>query len=532
VLAVLVVIDQLRADYLTRWQPLFVPDGFRRLTSGGAWFQNCHYPYSGTWTGPGHASIATGCSPHKHGIIANDWYDALARKLVNCVTPERDEEVVPAGSSRWDIAASPRRLLSPTLADALKDATKGKGRVVTLSLKDRSAVLPGGQRPDACYWAAASGPFITSTHYRRSLHPWMQAFNRDRVSDRWFGKKWERLRPKLDYERWSGPDDVPGEGGRGLTPTFPHLLAGLRSSPDRAYYTTLAASPFGNDVLLDLACRAIEAEKLGTRDVPDLLCLSFSSNDLAGHVWGPDSQEVLDTTLRTDLIVRDLLKFLDKRVGKGRYVVALTADHGVCPLPEVSRKQGREAARVDAKLLFEQAETFLDKEFPVKRTAGVKERWLDATRESMIFLNRSLLGRLRLNHTAVEQALAKWLSGQLGIQCAYTYTQLQAGIPASDTLGQQVWRSFHPARSPDVILIEKPYHLVSTYLSGTTHGSPHPYDTHVPLLVYGPDVVPGVRKDAITPQAVAAILARALNIPPPRDAQATVPEKLFRAGKK
>ncbi len=528
-LAVLIYFDQMRGDYLVRWDGLFEDGGFKRLDGEGAWFQNCHYPYAGTWTAAGHASVATGCSPWRHGIIGNEWYDAVRLAEVSCVVGPREHQLVPAPLDKdEDRAGSPELLLAPTLADALKVATGGKGKVVALSIKNRAAVLPGGMGPDACYWIDRHGRAVTSTYYRPAPHAWASAFNKERVADRWFGKTWEKSRSDVDYVRQAGPDDVAGEGTTRLGRTFPHLLVGKKGKgPGPTYQKALTFSPFGNELVLDLARRAIDAEKLGQRDVPDLLTLSFSSNDLIGHVWGPDSQEVLDVTLRSDRLVKQLLAHLDRRVGKGRYVVVLTADHGVCPLPEVARARGHEAGRIDPKLLVQQSEAALDTAFPIKARVGAREPWVKASEGVGLYLNRSLIGRLRLRQDEVEQALAGFLVKQRGVQAAYTHTQLLAGVAEDDAIGQQVQRSFHADRSPDVVAIEKPYYFRSTYLTGTTHGTPHFYDTHVPLLVYGPGVRKGVRKERVAPQAAAPILARALGITPPARAEVGVPAGLF-----
>ncbi len=532
-LAVLVYFDQMRGDYPARWRDLYGEGGFRRLEDDGAWFQNCHYPYAQTVTAAGHAAVATGCLPARNGIIGNDWYDRARKTTVNCVGSERYDRVPPRLETATDSGTrkrrgvSPERLLQPTLADALKEATGGKGRVVCLSFKDRSAVLPGGRQPDACYWLdGATGEFITSSYYRDQLHPWVAAYNRTRPADQWFGKTWTRLCPDLDYARYSGPDDVPGEGtGASQGRTFPHPLDGGKQHRKAIYYGALFNSPFGNDLLLGLVERAIEAEGLGSRDVPDLLCVSFSSNDAVGHCWGPDSQEVLDVTLRSDRIVKQMLDCLDAKVGKGRYVIAVTADHGVCPLPEVSRKEGRDAGRIPATLLSRDARDFLDETFG---TRGEKARWIEATAGSWVYLNRGLLRQRGLESARIEKALADWLEKQPGIQAVYTRSQLTRGVPADDALGQSVLGSFHPDRAGDLFVIPKPYYIFSWALAtGTTHGTPHDYDTHAPLLVYGPGVRRGTRKDRVTPLAAAAILAQALGIKPPAGSQYPVPEGLF-----
>jgi Type I phosphodiesterase / nucleotide pyrophosphatase len=528
-LVVLVLFDQLRGDYLTRWRDLFVADGFRRLLTDGAWFPNCHYPYANTVTGAGHASVLTGCSPDRHGIVGNDWYDRAAGETVYCATLPR-YETVPAPPNRTGTTAkkagggAPDRLLAPSLADVLKEATGGQGVVVSLSLKDRGAVFTAGRRPDACYWFdTARGLFVTSTYYRDQPHAWVAALNRERFADRWFGRPWVRLDPSLDYAPYSGPDDVAGEGkGYDQGRTFPHPMTGGLKKPGKNYYEALYNSPFGNNLLLELVKRAVDAEKLGADDVPDLLSVSFSSTDPVGHNWGPDSQEVLDSTLRADRVVQDLLAYLDARVGKGRYVLVLTADHGICPLPELSRARGLAAARVPLPSRKD-AEAFLSTTF----AAPDGTRWVEAVAESWFYLNRAVLRERGLASATVEAALAGWLKEQPGILAVYTRTQLEAGVPADDVLGQHVRRSFHPERCGDLMVVLKPYYLFSGDPgTGTAHGTPHAYDTHVPLVAYGGGIRPGVFSEAVTPQAAAAILAHRLGVKRPARAEAPLPEGL------
>lgn len=528
-LAVLVVFDQMRGDYLVRWRDLFEKDGFRRLTDGGAWYQDCHYPYANTMTGPGHATISTGCSPDVHGIVANDWYDLAEHRPAYCVGSPRHEQVPPPtkpGKAKG--SAAPTRLLAPTIADALKLATHGKGKVVALSLKDRASVLPGGaSKPDAVYWVDREGRLVTSTYYRASVHPWARQLNSSGLAMKWMGKKWERLRKDLDYDKHAGPDDAEGEADKApFTRTFPHLLDGGPKKDKSVYLGALATSPFGNDLLLEAVRRAVEGEKLGRGDEPDFLSISFSSNDLVGHAWGPDSHEVLDITLRSDLIVRDLLKMLDDKVGKGNYVLVLTADHGICPLPEASSKKGRDAKRISPKLLFGSAQAMLDRKWPAK---GGEEGgpWIESAGSTMVYFSRPELKSRGVKLEDAARELAKWLPTQPGIQAAYTAEQMKGKLPPKDQLARQVQRSFYPARSGDVLFASKPYYLIGSYRTGTNHGTPHPYDTHAPLVVYGAGVKPGVRKERVSPEAAAVILAAGLGIKPPAKAAVKVPAGLF-----
>jgi hypothetical protein len=224
------------------------------------------------------------------------------------------------------------------------------------------------------------------------------------------------------------------------------------------------------------------------------------------------------------LLLKDLFACLDNRVGPGRYVLVLTADHGICPLPEVAKAQGKDAGRVAAEVLTKKAEVFLQETFG---QPGGTARWLEATAAPWLYLNQAVLRQRGVPAASVEEALARWLEKQAGILKAYTRTQLVQGVSADDALGTRVRRSFHPDRAGDVAVVLKPYHILNDlFVTGSTHGSPHAYDTHVPLLAYGPGIRGGVRSEAVTPQAAAAILAQALRIRPPAAAEAPVPSGL------
>jgi predicted AlkP superfamily pyrophosphatase or phosphodiesterase len=556
-LLVLVVFDQMRGDYVERWRPLFVDGGFLRMEKDGAWFTNCHYPYATTATGPGHASMLTGCAPDRHGIINNEWYDTKSATIVNCSEssryqrippstkkaeePEQESEPAKAASvpkTRVKFAGSPDYLLAPTLGDALKEATGGKARVVGLSFKDRSAILPIGKSADAVYWLDSNdGMIVTSSCYRDNVHPWVAEFNDKRVADQWFGKEWNRLLPELDYERYSGPDNVLGEGiGSKQGKTFPHPTDGGLKKPGPAYYNALFNSPFGNDMLMELVRRAVIAERLGKNEAIDLLVVSFSSNDAVGHAWGPDSQEVFDTTLRSDRIMAEFLSLLDKEVGKGKYVLALTADHGICPLPQVTAQKGKFAMRIPGKKLLMDAEEHLRSLFdkvPADPEQTAKSRWIEQSAPPWIWLNQRLIKERGLKSSDVEKALADFLAKQEGIGRTFTRAELAGQFAPDDVIGMRMKRSYYAERCGDVGIVLTPYCLFGDggFKTGTNHGTPHPYDTYVPLLVYGAGIKPDIHKEAVTPQAIASILAKAAGINPPKMAVYPVPEGLFEAKK-
>jgi predicted AlkP superfamily pyrophosphatase or phosphodiesterase len=532
-LAVIVVFDQLRGDYLEKWQELFGDGGFRRLQTEGAWFTNCHYPYADTLTAPGHTSLVTGTSPYKHGIIANDWYDRASGEDVSAVHTERYQPVPPVkaikkqGKETKVLGAAPLRRREETIGDVLWRLSKGKAKMGSLSIKDRAAILLAALRAHFAYWFSAStGGFVTSTYYTDTLHSWVKDFNAKSLSKGWFGEDWTRLRPNLDYAKYSGPDNVPFEGiGYFQGRVFPHPLKGGLDKLGKSYYEALANSPRGNDLLLALAKTAIVAEKMGQGDETDLLTLSFSSNDLIGHCWGPDSQEVLDVTLRSDLILKDLLDFLDAKVGKGQYMVVLSADHGICPVPELLHAQGKDAGRVSADSLRKGGEAHLQAAFAKD---GTKRQWIEKMSGSWFYFNRGVMQELGLSSSDVEASLAGWLQKQPGVQAAFTRTQVGGKAQLADPLAESVRLSFFPEASGDVKVLLKPNYLFAVnFLKNpayaTTHGSPHPYDTHVPLLAYGPGIRPGKHAERVTPQALATILARALHVPLPSGAEAPLP---------
>lgn len=536
-LLVLVVFDQMRGDYLLRWRDLFCADGFRRLEREGTWFTNCHYAHAITTTGPGHASLLTGCSAERHGIISNEWWDRAAGATVSCAAEERYQPVYsfepPAEENKSKGkdkekskgSGSPARLLAPTVGDVLKEVTGGRGKVVGLSFKDRSALLPVGRNPDASYWFdLRSGQFITSTYYRDTPHAWARDFNRSHPADQWFGREWTRLRDEADYVRWVGPDDVPGEGlgvAKKQGRVFPHPMSAGLKQPGKDFYDTVEASPFGNQLLLDFALRAIEGEQLGRDDVPDLLNISFSSNDLVGHTYGPDSQEVLDITLRSDLIVRDLLLALDRAVGRGRYLFAVSADHGVAPNPEQSVREGRDARRVDPKAVREAANEHLS-----RLLGGPGTNWVVNENYPWTFLNDKVIAARGLKRIDVAEALAAWFRTQPYVVAAYTRKDLDGDAGSLDDFGRMMKKSYHPARSGDVAMVAKPYYLVTTYPTGTGHGTPYAYDRHVPLLFLGPGISGGRSDESVTPQSIAAVFSRAIGAKSPALAEAPVPRRL------
>lgn len=481
-LIVVVVIDQFRADYLVRFRDRFGAGGFNRLLREGAQFTSCFYPYAKTNTAPGHATLATGTTPDRHGIANNRWYDFERGRTVAAVF----DEAAPLVGSRSDgRGASPRNLLGSTLADQLRLATEGKAKVFGVALKDRAAIFSTGHTASGAYWYGERGRFITSRYYREELPDWVQAFNQRRPADRYYGKDW-KVGDKVFLS-------LTTESGK----------------PDPAFYhQQFPFTPYANDIVIEFAQELVVQEELGQDEITDFLFIGFSANDMAGHRWGPYNDEVADMTLRTDAQLAALLRFLDKRIGTGKYWLALSADHGVAPTLAQARARGIPAKNVDARALLAAVQKALADEWG-------DDEWL-LPRAGLInreTLHKHGLGVAQAAHVAGGALLN--VDGVLGY-VAGEETRLDAATTKA------VRRSTYRGRVPDVQVVLEPFALLDAERGGTTHGSPYTYDQHVPLIFFGPAFRPGVYPEKVSPLDLAATLAAALRITPPARATGQV----------
>ena len=519
-LVVVIVIDQFRGDYLARFHEHFVPGGIRLLADQGANFTDAHYRHSVTKTAPGHAVILTGVHANLHGIIANDWLDRATLQRVNCVD---DAGVRPVGAveprpglrlpgARSALGSSPRNLLATTVADEFKLARGGGPKVIAISSKDRSAILLGGKHADAAYWMD-QGRLVSSTYYMKELPAWVRTFNDAGRVESFFGKTWDRLLPVAAYDALQGPDDAPWEyASLGLGRTLPKRIDGGAATLAPNFYGAFELSPFKSEVLVDFARAVVENENLGGRGVTDFLCLSFSVNDSIGHDYGPDSHEMMDITLRTDRMLADFFRFIDKRVGLKNCTIVLTGDHGTPPVPERAKfhNPAIDAGRIDQPRVLKTGEAALDRAFgPL---AGGRH-WFVTDSTALLFSVDALKER-NATPSAAENILRDALLTLPFVEAAFTRTQLLAG-EAPGKFGPAARLSFHPQRSGDVLYIPKPFWVDRA--TGTNHGTPYDYDTHVPLLWFGVGVKAGEHRERVSMEDVAPTLANLLRVKaPPR----------------
>ena len=525
-LVVGIVVDQMRYDYLYRYWSKYGSGGFRRLLRDGFSYENTHYNYVPTYTGPGHASIYTGTTPSVHGIIGNNWY-VRAEGKGTYVTEDKTVQAV--GGTVAAGQQSPRHMLTSTITDELRLATNFQSKVIGVCIKDRGSILPAGHAANAAYWYdGTNGAFISSTFYQSALPEWVVKFNAQNRAAQYLDKPWTTLLPIAQYTE-STADDVPWEGAfRGeAKPVFPHDLPTLSAAPNRATPASqptgaektpvatrnldlVRSTPFGNSLTADFALETIRAEQLGQRGQTDFLALSFSSTDYVGHQFGVNAIETEDTYLRLDQDIARVLDYLDKTVGKGQALVFLSADHGAAHSPDFLRSQRIPAGSVGPRLLRDSLQRVLVS----RHGAG---NWVSSYENQQVYLNRPLIAQKNLNLRTFQDEVADIVLGFAGVTRAITTDDLQKSHWESGML-MYLENGYFPKRSGDVLVVLEPGWLESYQYpvnKGTTHGSAGNYDTHVPLVFWGWHVKHGSSAFPARIVDIAPTLAQWLHIQEP-----------------
>jgi predicted AlkP superfamily pyrophosphatase or phosphodiesterase len=512
-LVVLLVVDQMRGDYvdkfLGQWR-----GGLKRLVQDGARFRDAAYPYAATETCVGHATISTGALPATHGMIANAWWDREQQKTVTCTADPKTKNVGYAGASAKG-GDSAWRMEVPAFAEELKFQTGGATRVVTFSLKARAAITMAGHKADAVTWLdGGTGAWTTSNAY--GTLPFVDDYAKAHPVKADYGKTWTLSLPESTYlydEKAFGA--VPPEGW-GLM--FPHPLRGkaAESEPDEAFYEQWATSPFADVYLTQFAETAVDSLGLGMGGGTDFLGVGYSTVDYVGHAFGPRSREVQDTLVRLDEDLGELFAHLDKRVGRGNYVVALSADHGVAPIPEDMQKTGADAGVLSLVELRERMEKVLEP-FNYAKPAIARISGSD------VYFSPGVYDRLK-SDAAAMRAVVEAAMSQPGVAELYRAEDL-VNLPATQSpLRRAMAASYFPTRSGDLFIVPKAYWLMDSTPQGkarnygTGHGTPWNYDQHVPLLLMGYGIQPGQYYGNVTPADIAPTLSSLCGITlAPRD---------------
>ena len=519
-LVVLLVIDQFRGDYLDRYRDqLTTPNGFNLFLKRGAYFPSCYFDYANTKTAPGHATIGTGAYTDAHGIGSNEWWD-LTRNTDRPVSSVEDERyrlvgtfddlplppppAIPPTAPR--IGSSPRNLHATTFGDELRLATAGQARLYGISLKDRAAILPSGQTANAAFWIdGPTGRFVSSTYYMPQLPAWAAAFNKG-------------PRPAQAIKE-SGLDDT------------------------TQFYALVGRTPAANSYELDFARALIDNEKLGINSVTDVLTVSLSANDIMGHQMGPDSTQEREMVVALDRDLNTFFTWLDRKIGLSNVLIALTADHGISPIPQQSARLGVNAARLD----LENFASAMNEALSKRLSPGKQTRYLMPTLELPYFaLDPRPFEAAHISETDAEQAFAEATPSVLArlgapptppinnatLEASLHYaesrldpdphaafvrtrTDLAAGKLPNTEFGRLIAHSVTDHGGWYVMLVPTPYQM--ELLSGiqTTHFSPWSYDRHVPLGLFGAAIAPGRYRQQVAPVDIAPTFASILGINAP-----------------
>jgi predicted AlkP superfamily pyrophosphatase or phosphodiesterase len=515
-LVLFMVVDGFPQEQLVKYYDQYGERGFKLFLDKGAWYGNNHYSHATTYTGVGHATLLSCAHPYKHGVVGNDWLDKKTGARIYSTEDARhkylDEETPKhAGTSPFNMKVT-------AVGDELLYAN-GKSKVIAISGKDRSAIGLAGQSGTAYMHSTATGRFITSDYYMEAYPAWWKTFYEGKPQDKYFGKSWDPLLSEDAYARSTADDRPWTTRYKGLGSRFPHPTAGGATKPDKAYYDAMMWSPFGDLLTLDFVKAAVEGENLGNNPagVPDILAVSWTSHDYVNHLFGPESRQSHDQTVRLDRVLAELFDFLDQRIGLSNVLITLSADHGFMNVPEYSLSRRLDAGRIDPDKMIEGVNAALSAKFG-------DGKYITAWWNPNLYVDYRLVEGRGLNRVEVENAAQAFLRSYPGVEAVFTRTQLETGQLPNTKLARQVTLAWHQQISGDIVIMNKPnwYLFAKPTTYAATHGSPWSYDTNVPLAMYGPNwIKPGKFGDSEVVD-LARTIAFLLNVRPPNGCEGRV----------
>lgn len=495
------LIDQMRWDYLYRFEKVYGPDGFKRMLSQGYSFENTLIPYTPTYTAAGHTCVYTGSVPSIHGIVGNDWFEKTIDKGMYC---SADSTVSTVGSNSSAGKMSPKNMWTTTVTDELRLSNNFKSKVIGISLKDRGSILPAGHSANAAYWYDdAVGKFISSTYYMKDLPQWVKDFNDKDPVSKYMATDWDLLKDRAYYTQAENDEnnyETPISGEK--TVSFPHKLSAL----SKTKYSAFKYTPGGITYSFDFAKAVIENERLGGSLYPDFLTLSISSTDYIGHNFGPNSLEIEDTYARLDKDLADFLRYLDLRIGKGNYLFFLTADHAAAHVPAFLKEHNLPGGIYDDYTMLKEINTSIDSVYGVK--GAIKKAY-----NYQFYLDHALLEKSGKNVADIRAFIVKKLKNYPFVVYAFELDKLSS-TTMNETQKRMMSNGYNPQRSGDIQFTVKPNYF-DHGAKGTTHGAWNPYDAHIPLLWFGWNIKPGETNREVYMTDIAPTVSALLNIQMP-----------------
>ena len=475
-LIVVVSVDQMRYDYFDRFESNFT-GGLKRLWESGSVFSNAHHGHVPTNTGPGHASLATGTYPYQNGIVNNEYFDRETGEERYCIE-DLSTKIVGVHHNGELPGRSPRALQTSTVGDWIKKFDSDS-KVYSVSIKDRSAILMAGHKADCAFWFdQTTTKFVTSDYYKNQLPSWAEHFVGREVHSDFLEKGWEKLLPESAYAGLR-PDEYDVEDGLFIS-TFPHTRERMRTNMNMATRNTVMMiyTPIGDRFTLDMAQAIVTFEELGEDSSPDLLMVGCSSADAIGHHFGPGSHEVMDYYMRLDKKLGEFFDFLDAEVGENNYWVVFTSDHGVIEMPEAMQERGLDAHRIPIDEFYRQSDTI---------EARLMEEWgleypIVATLIDGVYINYLETDQKGMDRADIRKRLAAEFAALGHFEDVFTSDEIHSKVERGRI--DQVRMGHMKDKSPDLVYVLKENYLIHTE-TGTRHGSPHNYDTHVPIIFMG-----------------------------------------------
>lgn len=507
-----IVVDQMRWDYLYRYYDRYEEGGFKRMLNEGFSCENTFIDYLPSYTAVGHTTVFTGSIPAIHGITGNDWTDQLTGKRMYCTG---DSTVQTVGSSSNAGKNSPRNMLVTTIGDELRMATNFRSKVVGVSIKDRASILPAGHTANGAFWYdGTNSSFVTSTYYMNELPEWVQEFNDRGEPKRLLSKGWNTLYP-IDTYLQSTADNVPWEATyKGeKSPVFPHDMAKIyKKDPG-----SISSTPFGNTLVTDFAKEAIKGYSLGKGEFTDMLTINFASTDYVGHQFGPNSIEIEDTYLRLDKDLADFFDYLDKEVGKGNYLVFLTADHGAAHAVNFMKEYSMPAGLLKVGDIMKDLNKSLEEEFGVDKIVRSGMNY-------QVNYNYDKIDQNKLDYEAIKKSTMAFLKRQLGIQFVVDIENI-GNSPVPEPIKSMIAKGYNHKRSGAVAFVPEA-NWFSGSDKGTTHGTWNPIDTHIPLVFMGWNIPQGTSNKTYNMSDIAPTISSLLHIQMPNGSVGKVVEEL------
>lgn len=515
-LVLFMAVDGFPQEQLVKYYDQYSDRGLKLLLDRGAWYANANYSHATTYTGVGHATLLSCAHPYKHGIVGNDWLDKKNKRRIYSTEDPRykyldEDTALHAGTSPFNMKVT-------SVGDELIYANR-KSKVIAISGKDRSAIGLAGQNGVAYMHSTNTGRFITSDFYMKDYPAWWTSFYASMPQNKYFGETWKPLLPDDAYDR-SAPDDRPWSVDyKKLGKKFPHAISGGANEPNKTYYDVMMWTPFGDQLTLDFVKAAIEGEDLGNNPAgaPDILAISWTSHDYVNHLFGPESRQSHDHTVRLDRVFAELFDFIDKRVGLQNVLITLSADHGFMNVPEFAASRRLDSGRIDPQKMINEANAALSAKFS-------EGKYITAWWNPNLYVDYDLIEERKLSRVDVENAAQAFLRTYPGVEAVFTRTQLELGMLPNTKLAKQVALAWHQQISGDIVIMNKPnwYLFASPFAYASTHGSPWSYDTNVPLAMFGPNWVKAAKYGDAEVVDLGRTLAFILNVRPPNGCEGRV----------